>query len=299
MFVETSALSKCYGRVTALDQCSISVAQGEVFGLLGPNGAGKTTLLRILLGYLRPSSGEARVDGLDCRRRSVEVRRRTTYLPGEARLFRTMRGNDVLRFFAGMRTGGNLSRAQEIAQLLELDLTRRVAFMSTGMRQKLALAVTLSPDVPLLILDEPTANLDPTVRASVIRLVLEAKQSGKTIIFSSHVLSEVEESCDRAVILRAGKVVHTQVLAELRRRHRILASLDGPLPPLPAELSDGQVSVERLRDGEVLLETAGSLSPLLGWLAELPVDEVRVEPIRLRAVYDRFHGLAPVTDTKE
>ena len=161
--------------------------------------------------------------------------------------------------------------------------------MSTGMRQKLALAAALAADTPLVILDEPTANLDPTVRAEVGQLVREARAAGRTVMFSSHVLSEVEEVCDRVVILRAGRLVHEQVMEPLRRRHRIRALLDGPLPPVPPALA-AHLVVEQRKEHELVIETPGELSPLLGWLATLPLRDVLIEPAGLRAVYERFHG---------
>ena len=234
--IETHSLTKRYRELAALDDCTFGVARGEIFGLLGPNGAGKTTLLRLLLGYLRPTSGQALIDGLDCYRQSVRVRHAVSYLPGEARLFRSMRGRQVLKFFAEIRPEGNLQRSIELAERLELDLSRRVAYMSTGMRQKLALAATLAAETPLVILDEPTSNLDPTVRGIVLDLVSDARRQGRTVVFSSHVLSEVEAVCDRVAFLRSGRLVHTQVMAELRRRHRIRAQLNGQLRPVPEGL---------------------------------------------------------------
>jgi len=232
--VETHELTKRYREVTALANCSLQVARGEVFGLLGPNGAGKTTLLRMLLGFLSPTSGWARIDGCDCYRESVAVRQRVSYLPGDARLFRRMTGREALQFFADIRPGGSYERSVRLAERLDLDLVRQVGSMSTGMRQKTALVAALAADTPLVILDEPTSNLDPTVRAEVGRLVLEAKAAGRTILFSSHVLSEVEDVCDRVVIVRKGQLVHTQLMADLKRKHRIRAELAGELPPPPA-----------------------------------------------------------------
>ena len=290
MYVETQSLSKRYGDFTALDQFSFGVERGEVVGLLGPNGAGKTTLLRLLMGYLRPTAGKAFIDGLDCYRQSYEVHRRVSYLPGEARLFRTMRGRDVIDFFTAVRRDGSRPRAVALAsERFGLDLSRGVSAMSTGMRQKLALAVTLAVDTPLVILDEPTSNLDPTVRSDVAALVAEAKRAGRTVIFSSHVISEVEQTCDRALILRAGRVVHTQVIAALRRKHRIRAQLIGSLPPLP-ETFNGYVTVATDAAGHLMIETPGELSGLLGWLATLPLAEVNIEPLGLRAVYDQYHA---------
>jgi len=293
MIVVTDRLTKRYGGFTALDTCSLGVRPGEVFGLLGPNGAGKTTLLRILLGYLAPSAGSASVAGHDCATDSLGVRAAVAYLPGEARLFRRMTGRQVLDFFSRLRPACRRTEAARVADRLGLDVGRQVARMSTGMRQKLALAAVLATDVPVVILDEPTANLDPTARAEVLDLVREADAAGRTVIFSSHVLSEVEETCDRVVIMRAGSPVHEQSVAALRRGHRITARLAGPFAGIPSHLAS-RVTLLRgpAADAEgqrVVLEAAESLAPLLGWLATLPLAEVEVQPIGLAAVYDRFH----------
>ena len=160
--------------------------------------------------------------------------------------------------------------------------------MSTGMRQKLALAVVLATEARLTILDEPTANLDPTARAEVLDLVREARAAGRTVIFSSHVLSEVEGTCDRVAIVRGGRLVHEQCLAELRRSHRITARLDGAWNDVPAALA-GHVTLVGREGGRVVMESGDSLAPLLGWLATLPLEEVQIEPVGLGGVYDRFH----------
>jgi ABC-2 type transport system ATP-binding protein len=285
--VQIRSLTKKYGDFVALENCDLAIERGQVFGLLGPNGAGKTTLLRILMGYLRPTSGSATIAGFDCYQQRLEVHRQVSYIPGEPRLFRTMRGKSVLKFFSSVRADGDYRRALRIAQRLDLDLDRWVGFMSTGMRQKLALAACLSIDAPLLIMDEPTANLDPTVRGEVIQLVREAQQAGRTVVFCSHVLSEIEEICDDVAILRAGHIVHHQSIHQLNRQHRLHCELVDGTSPLPADMPD--VIVER--DGQALrIETSGSLDTLLPWLAQSAIRNVHVERVGLRAVYDRYHG---------
>ena len=294
MLVETDSLSKCYGSFTALKSCSFSISVGEVFGLLGPNGAGKTTLLRLLLGFLRPSSGSARIGGWDCQRQSLAVRKQVAYLPGDVRLFRSMRGTAVLHFFSEVRRGGSYAKAASIAEELKLDISVRVSRMSTGMRQKLALAAAFAADTPLLILDEPTANLDPSVRNTVLRLVDNARKNGRTILFSSHVLAEAEEVCDRVGIMRRGELVHVQDILELRRGHRIGAHLTGPFPDPPGELRS-QLAFQVV-DDRLTVETYSPLGPILAWLASLPLEEIRVEPVGLRSLYERFHNAEiPVT----
>jgi ABC-2 type transport system ATP-binding protein len=288
MIVRTDSLTKRYRTFTALDGCTLGVAAGETFGLLGPNGAGKTTLLRLLLGYIHPTSGSASVAGRDCAADPLGVRRHAAYLPGEARLFRRMNGHGVLDFFAALRPDCHRATAATVADRLGLDCGRQVARMSTGMRQKLALAVVLATDAPLVILDEPTANLDPTARAEVLDLVREAKAAGRTVMFSSHVLSEVEDVCDRVVILRAGRLVHDERIDHIRRGHRITVRFGAGFAGVPAALAD-RVRATPVDGGRVVLEADGSLAGLLGWLATLPIEEMQVEPVGLAAVYDRFH----------
>jgi ABC-2 type transport system ATP-binding protein len=286
--VATQSLSKHYGTFAALEDCTLDVHRGEVFGLLGPNGAGKTTLLRLLLGYLNPTRGTARVDGWDCFRQSVHVRRSVSYLPGEAKLHRRMRAREVLEFFVHLRGAkASMPRSLELAERLELDTSRRVALMSTGMRQKLALIVTLSVDAPLMILDEPTANLDPNIRREVMRIVAQLHSEGRTIMLSSHVLPEIEETCDRVMILRAGSIVHLQEMAPLRRRHRITARAPDALPVVPESLAS-RVHLWRAHD-RLHMDSTGDLADLLGWLSSLSLIDVTIEPYGLRAVYDRFH----------
>jgi ABC-2 type transport system ATP-binding protein len=287
VFIQTDLLSKRYGQLAALSDCTFDVPRGEILGLLGPNGAGKTTLLRLLLGYLKPTSGAARIDGLDCHAESVAVHRRLAYLPGDARLFRQLNGRQTLAFFAHLRQA-SLDRSLRLADRLQLDLTRRVRQMSTGMRQKLALAVTLTPDVPLVILDEPTANLDPTVRRDVVELIRDARNEGKTVLFSSHVLSEVEDVCDRVLVLKAGRLVDAVRVIDVRRQHRIQAVLTGPLSPAPPQLAES-IEMHAGRDRAVSIITRGELAPLLGWQAEQPLAQLQIEPIGLRSVYERHH----------
>jgi ABC-2 type transport system ATP-binding protein len=291
--VQTEGLSKRYGAFFALNDCRLRVNEGEVFGLLGPNGSGKTTLIRLLMGFLKPTLGWGKIDDLDCYHDSVAVHARLSYLPAEVRLFPNMRGRDVLRFFARMHPKGDYPRALQLAERLELDLSRLVAFCSTGMKQKIALVSTLATRTPLVILDEPTSALDPTIRREVMALLNEAKAEGRTIIFSSHVLSETEATCDRVCILRKGKLVHTEALASIKREHRIRARLTGTFPDVPDALRD-EIELLETNANEVVIQTAGEVAKLFTWLGTLPIDQVRIDPISLQAVYDRYHGTQEV-----
>lgn len=308
--VSVRSLTKRYGDFFALADCNLDVRQGSVFGLLGPNGAGKTTLIRSLLGFLKPTTGSATVCGYDPQVNGVMLRKQVAYLPGDARLPRHMRGVGVLRFFAEMHPAGNFERSQEIADRLELNQRRHVAFMSTGMRQKLALSVVLSLSTPLLILDEPTANLDPTIRAIVLDLVLEARKAGRTVIFSSHVLSEIEQTCDRVAFLRHGKLALELNMSDLQQRHRVWGSSPQQeiQPPTDAEVNAGfcgnsDRSIVITRESEqshcsiagepplygYRIDVAGDLAHWLPWLQQLSLRRMRIEPLGLRAVYDSVH----------
>ncbi len=309
MLVRTKNLSKTFGEFKALRDCSLEIEPGIVFGLLGPNGAGKTTLLRLVLGFMYPTHGSATVDGFDCHSQSVEAHSRLTYLPGDAQLFGSMKGKKVLKFFARLRPDCDFKIAMELSERLELDLNRRVAFMSTGMRQKLALCVCLSTNTKLTILDEPTANLDPTVRGEVIKIIDEIKQQGRTVIFSSHVLSEIEDVCDRVVVMKKGEIVRDLDMAELKSRHRITAIVDSELnrsdgtdetTSTPEKAGEKAVELtvpEELRDSLIMQQTdanirwdaEGDLTPVLKWLAAQPIGNVRIEPMGLRRVYDECH----------
>lgn len=290
--VVVRGLTKRFGSHLALDSCSLRVERGEVFGLLGPNGAGKSTLIRLLMGFLSPTAGTATIGGRDCHRERLAVHRHAAYLPGDARLFRSMSGRQVLRFFSTVRPEGDFERATALARRLDLDTRRWVAFMSTGMRQKLALAAVLSLAAPLTILDEPTANLDPTVRQTVLDVIRELRGAGKTVLFSSHVLGEVEEVCDRVAILRGGRIVHGQTMAELRGQYRISGIYDGPEPVELAGLADS------LRhdagSSELVVTVSGDIRPVLGWLARHEVSGIEVHRAGLADVYRSVHGAPEV-----
>ena len=289
--IECCGLSKAFREHSALADCNLRVPSQSIVGLLGPNGAGKTTLLRTLLGYQRPTGGSARVCGFDCVSQSLEVRRRVAYLPGEARLFRSMTGRGVLEIFSGLSPHGDYRRSLEIARRLELDLKRRVMFMSTGMRQKLALAIVLGSQAPLVILDEPTANLDPNVRGEVIAMVREVRAAERTVLMSSHIFSDIEDTCDEVVILRAGRLVHQQRLSGLDELHVATALCSADEAAL-AGWVHGQsfVAFHSLSQGEIELHLTGPARAWLLWLAELPLQNLRVERASVSSIYSRFHG---------
>jgi ABC-2 type transport system ATP-binding protein len=286
MLLHTDQLTKKYGNFRALDRLTLEIREGEVFGLLGPNGSGKSTTLRLFLGMIQPTSGKAAIAGFDCWAQSMEVRRRVTYLPGELRLYDNMTGRQFLQFLAGLRGQRVDGAADKMARQFDIDLRRPIRNLSSGMKRKLALLAVLLPRVPLVILDEPTNTLDPTMRDEFLAQVAAARQEGQSVLFSSHVLQEVERVCNRVGILALGKLVHLQAMQELRRGRIAHVRLSGPATSPPP----GEVTVAKQQDGEWLLHSQGDPQPLLAWLAQQPVEDVRLEPQGLNAVYQRYHA---------
>jgi ABC-2 type transport system ATP-binding protein len=285
--LRTEDLTKDYGGFRALDHLSLEVEPGEVFGLLGPNGSGKSTALRLLLGFLRPSAGTAYIAGHDCWHDSVNARRHVSYLPGELRLYENMTGRQLVRFLTRLRDLPESGELDGLARSFEIDLSRPIANLSSGMKRKLALLQVLIPHSPLIILDEPTNTLDPTMRDELLEQLRQAGRHGQAVLFSSHVLSEVERVCDRVGILKNGRLVHVQRMAELKETRRVRATLGQPaatLPDLP-----GARTFE-MAGTQVQMEYAGPLPPLLDWLARQEVTELQMEPLGLAGIYHRYHG---------
>jgi ABC-2 type transport system ATP-binding protein len=298
--IETQGLTKAYGAVHALTDLALSIEAGEVFGLLGPNGSGKTTTIRLLLGLLKPTAGRASVSGFDCWKQSLDVRQLVSYLPGELRMFGAMRALDVLRYLSGLRGGAALERAVAIAErVMQLDLRRRVRTYSTGMKQKLALAQAFADPVEILILDEPTSALDPSARELVLALVKEARGNGQTVIFSGHVLAEVEQVADRVAIMRRGRLMHVEDMHRRRRDVRLLlVRFEGPPPEeFPDDL--GLTLRERKAADVLLLEHRGAAGPLLAWLSSQAVVDLAIGTEDLRSLYDRYHGPQAEADAAE
>ncbi len=228
-------LSKSFGRTKALDGLDLEVRAGEVHGLLGPNGAGKTTTLRVLLGLLRPDSGLVRLLRGDPWRDIEQLHRRLAYVPGEVALWPSLTGGEVIDLLGRLRGGLDGQRRAELVDRFELDLRKKTRAYSKGNRQKVALVAALASDAELLLLDEPTAGLDPLMEAVFKSCIRELRAQGRTVLLSSHMLSEVEALADRVTIIRAGRMVEVGTLTELRHLARISISAD--VARIPEQLS--------------------------------------------------------------
>ncbi len=289
--LRTDKLTKRFGALTAVDGIDLDVREGEVFGFLGPNGAGKTTAIRTLLGFLRPTAGSATVLGLDCVRQSTEIRARTGYLPGGVALYDSLTGAALLDYLAAL-SGRVPVRRDDLCDRLELSaatLDRPIRDYSRGMRQKLGIVQALQHDPELAILDEPSEGLDPLMQVAFYGILADVARAGRTVFFSSHVLSEVERVCTRVAIVRAGRLMTVADVATLlsRRQRRVELRVRGPLPDLAhvAGLEDVRA------DGEtVSARLSGEVGPFLDALHGIDVVDLALVPASLEEAFLEYYA---------
>ncbi len=293
--IHLERLTKYYGRVVGLEDLTLDVPVGAIFGFLGPNGAGKTTTIRLLLDLVHPTRGTAAIGGFDCQRRGLDARRLVGYLPGELPIYPDLTGAGFLRFLAAV--GQRPVQPQWLEALFhrfavsETDLQRKMRDYSQGMKRKLGLIQALMTRAPVLVVDEPTAGLDPLMIEAFIETLDELKRAGDTTVFlSSHVLSEVEKTCDRIALVRRGRLVAVRTVAEIRAEIPTRVTVEfstpvnGDMPVVP-----GVTVISRTPQGSVL-DIRGPLGPWLASMRDLPVHDVRVEPFGLEQYVLRFYS---------
>ena len=278
--IETQHLTKSYGRFRGIEDVDLVVNQGEIFGFLGPNGAGKTTTIRVLLDLIRPTSGTAKVFGIEASADPVAIHRRVGYLPGEWNLYDRLTGGETIRYFANLRGGVDRRYVDELVQRLDLDPSRRFREYSRGNKQKVGLVVALQHRPELLILDEPTAGLDPLVQQSFNELLFEARAENRTVFLSSHIISEVERTCDRVAIIRDGRIVRLDTVEGVRSlsAHDVELRFGAPVDPAPFEAFPGVANL--VAEGTTLrMLVTGPIAPLVRLAAEQDlIDLVSREP---------------------
>ncbi|WP_301177612.1 ABC transporter ATP-binding protein [Actinomadura geliboluensis] len=288
--IETDDLRKSFGKVKALDGLDLSVETGHVHGFLGPNGAGKSTTIRILLGVLRADAGRARLLGGDPWADAVELHRRLAYVPGDVELWPNLTGGEAIDLFARLRGGADPARRDELCERFDLDPTKKGRTYSKGNRQKVALVAALAGDVDLLLLDEPTAGLDPLMEAVFQECIREAREAGRTVLLSSHILAQVEALADRVSIIRNGRIVETGTLTELRHltRTTVTATTDRDARAL-AELPG--VHDLRTENGQLRFDVDGDhLAAAVRRLGELDVQALTAHPPTLEQLLLRHYG---------
>ncbi len=293
--VTVSGLHKTFGPTVALDGLDLRLDRGEVHGFLGPNGSGKSTTLRILLGLLRADAGEVSVLGMDPWRDATELHRQVAYVPGDVVIWPTLTGGEVIDLLGRLRGGLDQARRSRLVDRFELDETKKGKAYSTGNRQKVALIAALSSTAPLLVLDEPTSGLDPLMERIFQEELSAMREEGRTVLLSSHILSEVERACDRVSIVRAGRVVDTGSLADLRHltRSTVRASLSSV--PSATEVSRWPGTHDVVIDGSDLRCTVEGehLGRLVSTLAALGVTALACQPPTLEELFLARYQEAP------
>jgi beta-exotoxin I transport system ATP-binding protein len=284
-------LTKSYGRARGVTDLSFSVAPGEVFGYLGPNGAGKTTTIRTLLDFIRPTSGTATVLGLDSRRDSIEIHRRTGYLPGERALYDRLTGAEYLRYLGELRGGVDWSAVTDLAERLDCDLSAKIRSLSHGNRQKVTLIQALMHRPELLVLDEPTQGLDPLVQQAFHEIVEEVRREGRTVFLSSHVMPEVERLCDRVGIIREGRLVAVEDVGDLRARQVRTLDIHFAMPPRP-DLFEGLpgVSDVTISGDAARVTVSGSIDPIIKAAARFEVVDLQSHEPTLEDIFLTYYG---------
>jgi ABC-2 type transport system ATP-binding protein len=290
--ITTKKLTKDYGSGRGLFDLDLDVEEGEVFGYLGPNGAGKTTTIRLLMGLIHPSAGSASIFGLDCWKDAVEIKRLIGYVPGEPSLDRNLTGGQILEYFANLRGGVERSYLKKLIERLDLDTSRKFRQYSTGNKRKVVLIQAFMHRPRLLILDEPTSGLDPLNQQEFDGMVKEAREEGRTVFLSSHVLSEVEKTCTRVGIIRDGRLVRVGGVHELSdiKRYEITIVFAHPVPADTFATLDGVAEVETLNNGSaVRLAMQGAADAVIKAAAQYSVFSLTSYEPSLEDVFLKYY----------
>ena len=291
--IEVETLTKWYGSARGVEDLSFAIERGEIFGYLGPNGSGKTTTIRCLMGLLRPSGGQCRLLGQRVEPGRGMQHEKVGYLPGEFRIWPGRSARKSLRLLARLGNGDKADkRREELAERLDLDMDRRVGTLSKGNRQKVGVIYAFQHQPDVLILDEPTAGLDPLVRQVVLDLIREAAEAGATVLLSSHDLSEVAAVCGRAAILREGRLIElapiSQIVQKGERRLRVWFLAGGKSPAVPADVLEG---IRVVQQDAAWLDIAyhGAADEVLKWLARFEVDRIATPETSLEDAFIQYY----------
>jgi len=284
-------LTKSYGRHRGIIELNFEVWPGEIFGYLGPNGAGKTTTIRILLDCIRPTSGRALVFGHETSREPVAIHRRTGYLPGEFTLYDRLTGGETIAYFAHLRGGVDEAYQRRLVERLDLDPTRRYRDYSKGNKQKVALVVALQHRPELFVLDEPTSGLDPLVQQEFFALIGDAKAEGRTVFLSSHIIGEVERSCERVAIIREGRIVRVERVEALTDLsvHEIRLRFSSPVPAVTFSAIPG-VSDVVAEDDNLTMSVHGPVAPVVRAAAAFDLVDFAAREPTLEEVFLSLYG---------
>lgn len=285
--IETSKLTKYYGKARGIVDVDLAVEEGEIFGFIGPNGAGKSTTIRTLLGLIKKTSGSAKIFGMDCERDKVKILAEVGYLPGEVFYYDRMRAIDLLRYSASFYKKDCTQRIRELADALSLDLNKKIEDMSLGNKKKVGIVQGLLHSPKLIILDEPTSGLDPLMQRTFFDLIQRENERGATVLFSSHILGEVQRICDRVAIIKEGRIVDLRSIDDLRKNSYKKVSFTTQ-PPLTDFSLPGATQV--LQDGaQTSFLYSGEVNALFAKLASLPLVNADVSEPELEEIFLHYY----------
>ena len=290
--IDVDKLTKSYGGKRGIVDVTFQVEEGDVFGFLGPNGAGKTTTIRLLMALLHADSGSAHIAALDCWKQSLEIKRFIGYMPGEPSLDPNLTGGQILEYFAHLRGGVDHAYLKQLIQRFELDTSRKFRQYSTGNKRKVVLIQAFMHRPRVLILDEPTSGLDPLNQQEFDHMVIEARGEGRTVFLSSHVLSEVEKTCNRVAIIRDGRLVRIGDVAEVKaiKRYEMTITFASPIPVETFKTVDGVIDVEGLDHGHgVRLTVQGPADAVVKAAARYPVVSLTSAEPSLEDIFLRYY----------
>jgi ABC-2 type transport system ATP-binding protein len=288
--ISLSKLTKRYGASRGVSDIDLRVEKGEVFGFLGPNGAGKTTTIRMLMDFIRPSSGEAKVLGLDCQQQPTQIHKRVGFLAGDMEMDPRLTGRQYLEYVSNLRGGVPWSKTQVLIDRLQCETDRKIGKLSRGNKQKVALVSALMDNPEVLILDEPTSGLDPIMQSEFNAIIREHRAKGKTAFISSHDLSEVEQICDRIGFIREGQLIAVQPLKELTKQafKRVSVTLIGK--PSKAEFQKiKDVTSVSITNQTIHLKLQGDVNPLLKVLSQHKIKDLSIQDANLDDIFMSFY----------
>lgn len=288
--VETTDLTKYYGKARGIIRVDLAVQEGEIFGFIGPNGAGKSTTIRTLLNFLQPTSGHAKIFGLDCVRKTEKIKRSIGYVPADVHYYDDMRVQSLLRYSAKYYRGNHESKMLELCATLELDLTRRIDELSSGNRKKVAIVQALLHNPRLIILDEATSGLDPLMQQRFFTILSKERQEGKTIFFSSHNLSEVQKLCDRVAIIREGRIIQTEHIETLRSNKYKKIRVEFHDDDMAEKFSLEGMSNVTISGRTKEFIYRGKVGPVLRQLAGVAVENIWMEDPTLEEIFMHYYA---------